>query len=109
VWIAGISIDFSTNAGRVVLNVHPDSDAADKNKPPLDQIGVSFGDVLVPEDTTKTPKVPAVKFLTLAELSKAAADQQKADTSLDPMSAVRAAIYNSVKGHPRLKGATDVP
>jgi len=107
--IAFVAFDSTNGAGRMVVNIYPDQDSADALKPPLDQFGVSLGEVLVPANPNTLPPTPAKLFLSLPALKVESKAAQGANPALDPMDAIGAVLYTHLLDHPRLKGAQVVP
>ncbi len=103
-WVSGLAIDFGTGAGRATINVHPDVASALASKPPIDQVTIGLGDILVPAQG----QTPAVTFPTLSQLVASATAEQKSTPTLDPFAALRAAIYSALISHPLFVGSTQV-
>ncbi len=103
-WSSNIAVDFASGNGRVTVNVHPDEASANAGLPPIDQIGVTLGEVLVPANGD----TPAITFPDLTGLIAEAAQAVVDEPSLTPFDAIRQVIYTNLKNHPKLEGSTDV-
>lgn len=97
-WIAGVVIDASRAIGRITVNVHPDAEAWLDG--PVDQVGMSFGEVLSPADPKANPPVEEVRFLSFAEFRAIAAEA--GGLAWDAQVAV---LLDAVRRHPLLRDA----
>lgn len=104
-WIVQEGSRYDDGSGTLVFNVHPDVASANALKPPIDQVRIVLGQVLVPA----TPTTPAVMFPTMAQLDASAHALQQSTPSLTPMQALRLACYEAAVQHPLFAGATLVP
>lgn len=98
-WISGVYLDLSNGSGRVVVNVHPSAQAA-ASAPPIAQVAVTLGEVLVPAVPAEgeTPEVPAVAFPGLAEL-------MGDPDFLTAFGTIQVMLEAALAGHPRLAGS----
>ncbi len=100
-WMAGIALDISQGAGRLTLNINPNANAW--ASPPIDQIGITLGEVLVQANPSADPPVAEVKFPTLTELM---ANEEFAAA----YNKIGLILYEAAMAHSKLTGSTsDLP
>lgn len=96
-WGALLTIDTYSGSGRFVVNVNRSADAVAALLPPMDQIGMSFGEVFQAEvtDAAGTIIQPEVRFATIAELLSDPARKAAYDI-------VTAFLHGEALKHPKL-------
>jgi hypothetical protein len=103
-WISFLALDFTAPGGRIVHSVHRSAVAAQATPPypPVSQIAIGLGEVLVPAvlDADGQVKTPAVTFPTLAEAMQ---DPEFAAA----WGVIRGKLYAWSRRHPLLAQATD--
>jgi len=100
-WIAGVYLDISQNSGTAVFNVNPNEDSA--KSPPLFQVTIRLGEVLVPADPTADPPVEEIRFPTLEQLMGNAGSSFSTAFNL-----IGADLYENALNHPMFKDAFPV-
>lgn len=103
-FITGLTIDFAGGHELLVVAVHRSSQDGNAVPPPnpIDQLQLLLGAPINPSDSG------SAVMPTMAQLVTAAAALQQATPTLDPMTALRNAIYNALAALPIFAGATEV-
>lgn len=103
-FITGLTIDFSGGHELLVVAVYRTAEDGNAVPPPcpIDQLQLLLGAPINPSDPS------SAVMPTMPELVMAAAALQKANPTLDPMTALRNAIYNALAALPIFAGSTQV-
>jgi hypothetical protein len=100
-WISFLALDANAGTGRLVLNVHPNVDAASTSKP-VCQLPITLGEVLVKSTSAFDGSTPAVESFTFPSLVTLMSDPEFASAYQTIQAKLEAALIQV----PALAGST---